>query len=67
MSGRTTRTKLKFQADKILTKITGIYRHLQYIDELAGKKSPYIDVNLPTIMYVTKAYEDIIKNFREGL
>jgi len=67
MSGRTTRTKLKFQADKILTKITGIYRHLQYIDELAGEKSSYIDENLPTLTYLTEAYEKVIKEFREGL
>jgi len=67
MAERSTRNKIRWQAQKAIEKAEKIMQHLQYIDELAEKRSGYINNSLPQIVYLTQMYIDTLKSFREGL
>jgi len=67
MAERSTRNKIRWQAQKAIEKAEKIMQHLQYIDELAEKRSGYINNSLPPVVYLTQTYIDVLKKFREGL
>ncbi|NVM22326.1 MAG: hypothetical protein HWN68_11170 [Desulfobacterales bacterium] len=64
---RSTRNKMRFQMEKVINNIDRIFGHLQYLDELAGGASPFINEQLPLL---TAAFEEMkkgCKKFRESL
>ena len=67
MANRSTRTKLRYQMDKVSTGFKRIYEHLQYLDELANDESTYINENLPPLIKATMEIEKAFERFREGL
>ena len=67
MSNRSTRTKLRYQMDKVSTGFKRIYEHLQYLDELAEDQSTYINDYLPPLVKALMEIEKGFERFREGL
>lgn len=67
MTGRKTRTKLRFQVTKIIEVLERVEGHLKYIDDLAEGQSEYINQQLPTLTFLLEEIIKTVKLFREGL
>jgi len=67
MAERSTRNKIRWQAQKAIEKAEKVIEHLHYLDELAGGGSEYINHSLPSVVYLAQSFVDILKRFREGL
>lgn len=67
MSGRSKRTKVKFQADKAISKCNGIQEHLRYIDEVANGESVYINNVIPILVSSTEMLKEALGKLRDGL
>lgn len=67
MPRRSTRMKLQYQVDKILTAFKRIYEHIQFFEELADDRSDYINTYLPVLIKATMELEQAFRRFREGL
>jgi len=67
MANRSTRNKLRFQADKVLTATKRVFEHLQYLDELAEGKSEYITKYLTFFASSLAEWETGFQRFKEGL
>ena len=67
MATRSTRNKIRFQADKMLCHCARIQENLKYMDDLANGGSAYITREMPMLVNVTEMLEGVFKRFREGL
>lgn len=67
MSGRSKRTKVRFQADKAIAKCEGIQEHLRYIDEVADGKSVYINLTVPVLVNATEMLKEALEKLKVGL
>jgi len=67
MTARHTRNKLKFQAERIMQKLTECQGHLKYMDELADEQSDYLNKQLPILTIILDGMVQTVKLFREGL
>ncbi|GAJ18764.1 unnamed protein product [marine sediment metagenome] len=67
MTARTTRNKLRHQAEKVMNDLDRATAHLKYLDDLSGGESDYIQDSMPILVYHIGLMKDIIKRFREGL
>ena len=67
MAQRTTRNKLRWQAEMAQSKVINALEHLRYLDELADGQSKYINDNLPLMVTPLTIYIQILEKFREGL
>lgn len=64
---RTTRNKLRWQAEKIDEYLNKCQEHLQFLDELASGQSDYINNNLPVLVALFEEMRKTIASFRQGL
>ena len=67
MGSRSTRNKLRWQAEKVLSHVDKAFEHFQFLDELAAQQSPYINDTLPILLAALSEYRDAVEKFREGL
>jgi len=67
MTARSTRNKMKWQAEMIMRDLVKVQRHLKLIDDLAEGNSEYIEKHLPNITTLVEYMAKIVKTFREGL
>ncbi len=67
MASRSTRNKVKFQADKALRKTERIQEHLKYIDDLGKQQSPFINEAMPVLVGVAELLKNMLVKFRAGL
>ena len=67
MAKRSTRNKLRYQAEQCIKKTKGIQQHLQYIDTLAQNRSEMINRSLPGLVEMSELLLDTLKTFREAL
>ncbi|GAH94350.1 unnamed protein product [marine sediment metagenome] len=67
MTTRSTRNKLRHQAEKVMNDLDRCQGHLRYLSELSGGESPYIEKHMPDIVLMVDVLKKIIKQFREGL
>lgn len=67
MTARTTRNKLRFQAEKAIKRLDESLAHIQKLDEMAQGQSDYINENAPKLAILHEQYRKILVAFREGL
>lgn len=67
MTTRSTRNKLRHQAEKVMSDLDRCQGHLRYLSELSGGESKYIEKNMPGLVLYVNVMKDIMKSFREGL
>ena len=67
MTARSTRNKLRHQAEKVMNDLDRCQGHLKYLSELSDGESDYIEKNMPGMVFMVDGLKLIIKKFREGL
>lgn len=67
MGGRSTRNKLRWQAEKVLSHVDKAFEHFHFLDELAQQQSPYINETLPLLLFALQEYRKAVERFRESL
>jgi hypothetical protein len=67
MASRSTRNKLRHQAERAAASCEKIQEHLRYLDDLANGQSQYINENLPSLVLITDNLQQLLLQFREGL
>jgi len=67
MACRSTRQKLKDQADSAIKAINNVTFHLYNLDKMADGRSDYITNNLPSIMTYVDMIEKMLDQFADGL
>jgi len=67
MTARSTRNKLRHQAEKVMNDLDRCQGHLRYLSELSDGKSKYIEKHMPNLVLYVEVMKDIMKSFREGL
>ncbi len=67
MAGKSTRGKIKAEADKIQVKLETCNIHLKTIDELAGGQSDVISQWLPALVNMFETCSKFVTDFRERL
>jgi len=67
MAGRKTRTKIRYQADKLLKGFDRQFEHLRYLDEVNAGQSEYINQQLPMLVEAFESLRKAVEAFREGL
>jgi len=67
MAGRSTRNKVKYQADKCVSKLERIQGHLKNIDDLAQDQSGTISATIPSLVAATEALQEFFIAFRNSL
>jgi len=67
MANRSTRNKLRYQADKTLTAVKKAFEHMQGFDEMADGRSDYITTYLPMLVKALLEWEKGFQAFRNGL
>jgi len=67
MTARSTRNKLRHQAEKVMNDLDRCQGHLKYLSELSEGESDYIEKHMPGMVFMIDGLKLIIKRFREGL
>ena len=67
MAARSTRNKVKWQADKALRNAEHILEHLKFIDDMAKDRSNFIKGSLPVLVGATEMLRNALAKFRQGL
>ena len=67
MTVRTTRNKLRFQAEKAIEDLDHSLGHIQTLDLIAERSSPYINDNIPKLVLLYEQFRQTLVAFREGL
>ena len=67
MTQRSTRNKMRFQMEKVVAHLDRTFKHLQYIEELAGGQSPFINETLPFLVAAIEELKKGCNRFRESL
>jgi len=67
MTVRSTRNKMKWQAEKIMKDLEKALRHCHDIELMAANESEYVNANLPEIVTLVDYMYKVVKTFREGL
>lgn len=67
MTARTTRNKLRFQAEKAIDDLDHSLGHIQILDQICDERSPYINDNLPKLVLLYEQFKRTLVVFREGL
>lgn len=67
MASRSTRNKLKWQADKAIANVVKIQDHLKYMDDLCQGKSAYINKHIPALVAAMEMVKLCLEKFRYGL
>lgn len=64
---RSTRNKMRFQMEKVADHLDRTFKHFQYLEDLAGGGSPFINENLPFIVAAVQELKKAVLRFRESL
>ena len=67
MAKRSTRNKLRWQADKAAEYMDKALEHLQAIDRMADSRSTFISTNLPQLASMIENIRLILLRFRDGM
>ena len=67
MANRSTRNKLRYQAEKASTATARVLEHLQSLDEMANNESQYINEYLPMLVKALLEWSMSLERFSEGL
>lgn len=67
MASRSTRNKVRWQAQKAIDHAEKILEHLKYLDELAEDRSDYICVALPVVVVGVTRLKESLEVFKDGL
>lgn len=67
MAPRSTRNKLRFQAEQCIKKTTATQQHLKNIDDMAQGRSEVVDKALPGLVQMSELMLTTLKAFREAL
>ena len=67
MANRSTRNKLRYQAEKASTATKRVLEHLQSLDEMANNESQYINEYLPMLVKALLEWSMCLERFSEGL
>lgn len=64
---RSTRNKMRFQMEKVVDHLDRTFKHFQYLEELSGGGSPFINETLPFIVAAVQELKKAVLRFRESL
>jgi len=67
MTARSTRNKMKWQAEKVMNDLDRAVGHLKYLTEMSEGQSDYIINHVPRMVVSIEMMKQVIKAFREGL
>lgn len=67
MTARSTRNKMRLQAEKVMNDLDRCLGHLKYLTELSGGKSDYIEGYIGTLVMYLELMKKTMQRFREGL
>lgn len=67
MTARTTRNKLRFQAEQAIEDLDRSLRHIHTLDQIGGQASPYINERVPQLVLLYEQFKQTLVAFREGL
>lgn len=67
MAQKSTRARIKWQADKIQSQLDRCLVHLKSIDELSQGRSDYINDWLPALTNMFDTQKSFIEDFQKGL
>jgi len=67
MTARTTRNKLRFQAEKAVEELDKSLAHIQLLDEIGESRSPYINESIYKLVVLYEQFRQTLVAFREGL
>lgn len=67
MANRSTRNKLRWQVGKVIEHLVKAQGHFQFLDEMAGGESSYINDNIPVLVDLIDEMIKTCNTFREGL
>lgn len=67
MANRSTRNKLRWQAQKTAESLDRALEHLKYLDELAAGQSSYVNESLPLLVTGVTKVQEAVNIFREHL
>jgi hypothetical protein len=64
MAQRMTRRKIRDQADKMRYNLRRVMENLQYMDDLAGGQSEYLNHMIPKLVLMLEGIDAIFKEFK---
>ena len=67
MTARTTRNKLRHQAEKVMNDLDRCVAHLKFLSDMSEGQSDYIENHVPRMVIAIEMMKQTIKSFREGL
>ncbi|GAH37803.1 unnamed protein product [marine sediment metagenome] len=67
MATRSTRNRIRFQAEKAIQNIERAMQNLAQLDGMADGNSPYIGENLPQIIVMMAGCQQVLVQFRDKL
>lgn len=67
MAGRSTRNKIRFQADKAVADIDNSLEHLAKIDAIQGQRSDFINRSLPEVVALLEAVKTMLGEWKTRL
>ncbi len=67
MASRSTRTKIRFQAEKAIDDIDNSLEHLAKIDAIQGQRSEFINRTIPEVVTLLEAVKEMLAEWRRRL
>jgi hypothetical protein len=67
MAGRSTRTKIRFQADKAIADLREALEHLGKLDAIQAGRSDWINDTLPQIVMCIEGLIEMINEWKQRL
>ncbi|MBA7601416.1 hypothetical protein ES703_08489 [subsurface metagenome] len=67
MTARSTRNKMRHQAEKVMNDLDRCAGHLKFLSELSGGESKYVENYIGTLVVFLETMKQTVKSFREGL
>ena len=67
MTQRSTRNKIRYQAEQAIKKTESIQQHLKNLDDLAAGRSEVVKRSMPGIVGMSEMLLTTLRSFRESL
>ena len=67
MTARSTRNKMKWQTEKVMSHLDKCQGHLKLLSDLSQGQSEYIEKHIADLVTSIELMKAIVKSFREGL
>jgi len=67
MTARSTRNKMKWQTEKVMSHLDKCQGHFKLLSDLSEGQSRYVEKHLPLLVALFEDLRQTIKTFREGL